>query len=47
VPASLKSMTQVPAAVKVTLPDAIEQPDDVLSSVSTTLSFEVAVAFGV
>jgi len=45
-PASLKSTWQVPAPVKVTLPDAIEQPVDELESVLTTVSPDVAVAPG-
>jgi hypothetical protein len=42
----LKSTWQVPAPVKVTLPDAIEQPVDELESVLTTVSPDVAVAPG-
>jgi hypothetical protein len=46
-PASLKSTTQVPAPLKVTLPEAKEQPVDVVLREITTLSPDVAVALGV
>jgi hypothetical protein len=46
-PGSLKFTTQVPEPVNVTLPDDSVQPVDVLSSVIATLSFDVALAFGV
>ncbi len=43
---SLKSMTQVPTAVKLTSPALIAQPVDATSRVISTWSPEVAVAFG-
>jgi hypothetical protein len=42
----LKSTTQVPAPVKVTLPEAKEQPVELLANVLTTASPEVAAAPG-
>src|SRR5512138_934274 len=46
-PAWLASITQVPAPVKVTVPDEIEQPVLVASRVIAAVSPEVAVAAGV
>jgi hypothetical protein len=46
-PGSLKSTTQVPDPVKVTLPSLSEQPVELLSRVIATLSPDEAVALGV